>query len=63
MYESFFQSIMGNGGAERCFSLEQIVVLNIYRVYFKISDLKNCNKMVKELMRDKVLTPPNYKTL
>lgn len=39
---------------------EQIVALNIYRFHFRIGDLKNYHKMVKELMHDKVPELTNY---
>ena len=39
---------------------EQIVALNIYRFHFRIGDLKNYHKMVKELMHDKVQELTNY---
>lgn len=47
-------------GPKRRLSPEQIVALNIYRFHFKIGDLKNYHKMVKELMHDKVPELTNY---
>ena len=70
---SFFKSMKGNlmfsfllsrrngkRGSKRRLSPEQIVALNIYRFHFRIGDLKNYHKMVKELMHDKVPELTNY---
>ena len=70
---SFFKSMKGslmfsfllsrwNGkrGPKRRLSPEQIVALNIYRFHFRVGDLKNYHKMVKELMHDKVPELTNY---
>ena len=51
---------MENVGPKRRLSREQIVALNIYRFHFRIGDLKNYHKMVKELMHDKVPELTNY---
>lgn len=47
-------------GPKRRLSIGQIVALNIYRFHFKIGDLKNYHKIVKELMHDKVPELTNY---
>lgn len=60
MYEFLLKNFNGKRGPKRKLSLEQIVALNIYRFYFKISDLKSYHKMIKELMNDKISNLPNY---
>ena len=60
MYEFLISKFNGKRGPKRQLSLEQIVALNIYRFYFKMGDLKNYHKMIKELMSDKVPNLPNY---
>ena len=60
MYEFLISKFNGKRGSKRQLSLEQIVALNIYRFYFKMGDLKNYHKMIKELMSDKVPNLPNY---
>lgn len=58
MFSFYSQGGMENVGPKRRLSREQIVALNIYRFHFRIGDLKNYHKMVKELMHDKV--PEHY---
>ena len=60
MYEFLISKFNGKRGPQRKLSLEQIVALNIYRFHFKMGDLKNYHKMIKELMSDKVPNLPNY---
>ena len=60
MYEFLISKFNGKRGPKRQLSLEQIVALNIYRFHFKMGDLKNYHKMIKELMSDKVPNLPNY---
>lgn len=60
MYEFLLSKWNGKRGPKRKLSLEQIVALNIYRFHFKIGDLKNYHKMIKELIQDKVPNLPNY---
>ena len=60
MYEFLISKFNGKRGSKRQLSLEQIVALNIYRFHFKMGDLKNYHKMIKELMSDKVPNLPNY---
>ncbi len=60
MYEFLISKFNEKRGPQRKLSLEQIVMLNIYRFYFKMGDLKNYHKMIKELMSDKVPNLPNY---
>ena len=60
MYEFLISKFNGKRGPKRQLSLEQIVALNIYRFHFKIGDLKNYHKMIKELMSNKVPNLPNY---
>ena len=60
MYEFLISKFNGKQGPKRQLSLEQIVALNIYRFHFKMGDLKNYHKMIKELMSDKVPNLPNY---
>ena len=60
MYEFLISKFNGKRGPKRQLSLEQIVALNIYRFHFKMEDLKNYHKMIKELMSDKVPNLPNY---
>ncbi|MCQ2593067.1 MAG: hypothetical protein MJ188_09830 [Treponema sp.] len=60
MYEYLLSKFNGKHGPKRQLSLEQIVALNIYRFHFKVGDLKNFHKMIKELMREKVPNLPNY---
>ena len=60
MYEFLISKFNGKRGPKRQLSLEQIAALNIYRFYFKMGDLKNYHKMIKELMSDKVPNLPNY---
>ena len=60
MYEFLITNFNGKRGPQRKLSLEQIVTLNIYRFHFKMGDLKNYHKMIKELMSDKVPNLPNY---
>ena len=60
MYEFLISKFNGKRGPKRKLSLEQIVALNIYRFHFKMGDLKNYHKMIKELMSDKVPNLPNY---
>ena len=59
MYEFLISKFNGKRGPKRKLSLEQIVALNIYRFHFKMGDLKNYHKMIKELMSDKVPNLPN----
>ena len=60
MYEFLISKFNGKRGPQRKLRLEQIVALNIYRFHFKMGDLKNYHKMIKELMSDKVPNLPNY---
>ena len=60
MYEFLISKFNGKRGPKRKLSLEQIVALNIYRFHFKMGDLKNYHKMIKELMSNKVPNLPNY---
>ena len=60
MYEFLISKFNGKRGPKRQLSLEQIVALNIYRFLFKMGDLKNYHKMIKELMSDKVPNLSNY---
>ena len=60
MYEFLISKFNEKRGPKRQLSLEQIVALNIYRFHFKMGDLKNYHKMIKELMSDKVPNLPNY---
>ena len=60
MYEFLISKFNGKRGPQRKLSLEQIVALNIYRFHFKMGDLKNYHKIIKELMSDKVPNLPNY---
>ena len=60
MYEFLISKFNGKRGPKRQLSLEQVVALNIYRFHFKMGDLKNYHKMIRELMRDKVPNLPNY---
>ena len=52
MYEFLISKFNGKRGSKRQLSLEQIVALNIYRFYFKMGDLKNYHKMIKELKKE-----------
>ena len=60
MYAFLISKFNGKRGPKRQLSLEQIVALNIYRFHFKMGNLKNYHKMIKELMSDKVPNLPNY---
>ena len=60
MYEFLISKFNGKRGLKRQLSLEQIVAPNIYRFHFKMGDLKNYHKMIKELMSDKVPNLPKY---
>ena len=60
MYQFLISKFNGKRGPKKQLSLEQIVALNIYRFHFKMGDLKNYHKMIKELMSDKVPNLPNY---
>ena len=60
MYEFLISKFNGKRGPKRKLSLEQIVALNIYRFHFRMGDLKNYHKIIKELMSDKVPNLPNY---
>lgn len=63
MYEFLVSNSKEKQSPKRQLSFKQIVVLNIYRFHFKIGDLKNFHKMIKELMNDKVPNLPNYENL
>ena len=63
MYEFLISKFNGKRCPQRKLSLEQIVALNIYRFHFKMGDLKNYHKMIKELMSNKVPNLPNYELL
>ena len=52
MYEFLISKFNGKRGSKRQLSLEQIVALNIYRFYFKMGDLKNYHKMIKEQIKE-----------
>ena len=60
MYEFLISKFNEKRGPQRKLNLEQIVALNIYRFHFKMGDMKNYHKMIKELMSDKVPNLPNY---
>ena len=52
MYEFLISKFNVKRGPKRQLSLEQIAALNIYRFYFKMGDLKNYHKMIKELKKE-----------